>query len=124
MKTAVGTAPVVYYGPRQTTRHTLPLWDIARTGPYFRDGTVADLRQAVLLHAERLKGLKANPRQTEVALAQSASSALPVPAALKPTYSLEDFPAPGELSPMEIDHLMAFLHALSPRIGRSPLGDD
>lgn len=124
MTAAVSTAPVVYYGPRQTTRHTLPLWDVARTGPYFRDGTVSDLRQAVLVHAERLKTLKASPRQTGAALAQSASAGLPVPEALKPTYTLEDFPAPGELSPMEIDHLMAFLHALSPRIGRGRLGDD
>ncbi|MAG56618.1 MAG: hypothetical protein CMJ83_10045 [Planctomycetes bacterium] len=105
------------YG-RQTQRaqgaQTPTLWDIARTAPYFRDGTVDNLEIAVRQHVSELK----RAGTTRVCGNQTVINPIlaQLPKRLKPTWgTVADAPKPSNLNDEQFADLMAFLGALSPR---------
>ena len=103
----------VYYGPQAIERQTLPLWDVSRTGPYFRDGRSNDLELAVKEHMASLRAIAATPDRIDQLLAGLRGSGLRSPRALRPQPGPR--PSPAELAPKELRQLLAFLHSLSPR---------
>jgi cytochrome c peroxidase len=108
--------PTGGYGSEQFTRatgaQTPTLWDVARTPPYFRDGSVANLEVAVRQHVTELRGV------TQVV---PGCGGMPVanddrlPKTLRPTWTLAQQPTPHELNDDEMADLMAFLYSLSPK---------
>lgn len=107
---------------------TLTLWDVSRTGPYFRDGSVPDLEEAVRTHVRRLRESGPEAKEREATLRSLAASretanqapqfvlgALALPESLTPAEP-EDRPrVPAQLTDAEIEYLMHFLRSLSPR---------
>ena len=94
---------------------TPTLWDVARTAPYFRDGSETDLVLAVRQHVHELQtaGLQTGGcdgmNVTPPVIAK-------LPEQLRPPG--EQFltqPRPPILTPQEFDDLVAFLATLSPR---------
>ena len=52
------------YGDVEPNAQTLPLWDVAQTGPWFRDGSVKSLTRAVRMHVKELRSV---PKVADVA---------------------------------------------------------
>ncbi len=105
---------------------TLSLWDVARTAPYFRDGSVEDLETALRQHVSELRdaksALESILRPEAVAMPGCGPSFEPVarrpdlPKALKPTWPKGVVqPAPERLHEQELADILAFLKSLSPR---------
>ena len=94
------------YGGLRGITQTLPLWDVARTGPYFRDGSVDDLEQAIRIH---VRTLRESHDETPI------RRMLPIPESLAP-IALPDgeHRRPDELADDDVAALIAFLRALSP----------
>lgn len=86
--------------------HTLPLWDVPRTGPYFRDGSAKRLDVAVAQHITEMRAVAASRRSNRASVAA-------IPTELKPSWAASPPPAPGELRKDELGKLMAFLRTLS-----------
>lgn len=110
-----------YYGNQTTpAARTTPLWDLARTAPYLRDGSVQDLRKAVTQHIEELQEVALLSRTRWSQGSQDAARLSRVLRRSRLPRSLlarDDPPLPDDLTGTEMDRLMAFLHALSPRPG-------
>lgn len=98
--------------------HTLSLWDVSRTSPYFRDGSVKDLHQAVQSHVGELRAVAANWNKIRAIRKQVSRRAdTRVDRKLLPPWavSARKAPAPEDLTPGDMRALMAFLKTLSPR---------
>lgn len=93
---------------------TPPLWDLRRTAPYFRDGSVRDLRAAVKQHIEEL-------RAVAVVSDKRRAQASVLPPELTPGWRVPP-PPPARLKDHELTQLVAFLNALSPKVKKA--GDD
>lgn len=117
---------VGYYPVQSPTGNQTPtLWDIGRTTPYFRDGSVEDLETVVRQHVAEMRELApAGPRNPQFPgpLAFAIPTPLTVhgrtdiPKLLKPAATAKDGePLPDRLNEQQIADLLAFLRALSPR---------
>lgn len=100
---------------------TLSLWDVKRTGPYFRDGSEPRLDEALVRHVAELREVSGRReelrRRHRQALRASRGRARP---ALLPAWLDRDQgapPTPARLGPGDLRALEAFLGALSPRDG-------
>jgi len=125
-RTALSRGSGGYYGVQQQVgAQTLPLWDVARTGRYFRDGSVQGLEQAIRQHVEELQAVALFDRSQQ--LAGNPGGGLPsllrrvrVPRKLVATFGEgRTPPLPDDLDEREMGQLLAFLRALSPRAGRT-----
>jgi cytochrome c peroxidase len=103
-------------------RQTLPLLEVKRTGPYFRDGSVAVLADAVRQHVTDLREIGAkraaildNPNAllTGQALVQRTGRVVPWSSAAKEQLSSDAW-IPPDLTSQQIDDLVSFLGSLSP----------
>jgi cytochrome c peroxidase len=114
------------YGPMMTMeRQTLPLVDVRRTGPYFRDGTVASLSEAVRNHvsdlrqigAERAEILKKPDlvfRGFRIRATKASLTATSVFSESVREQLASDAWIPADLTNEQMEDLVAFLGALSP----------
>jgi cytochrome c peroxidase len=108
------------YGGREPSleRQTLTLLDARRTGPYFRDGAVVLLSDAVRRHVTELREVGA-ARKTffvEPALT-SMGSASRAPSSFSASVTAQlasDAWIPKELTARQLDDVVAFLGSLSP----------
>ncbi|MFT7617374.1 MAG: cytochrome c peroxidase [Planctomycetota bacterium] len=104
--------------PNFRQMHTLSLWDVSRTAPYFRDGSAKTLIQAVQSHVGELRAVRANwgkirsirkqvERRPETRTAKK----------LQPKWakSTKKAPAPEDLTPGDLRALVAFMVTFSPR---------
>lgn len=121
-----GTTP----SQRFTSVQTPSLWDVARTGPWFRDGSAEDLELAVRQHMDELRGLRTDQstiRIPDVAMRNGCADTVITPSQLftqarsglpevfQPNWTtLTAQPAPARLGEQAIADIVAFLHALSP----------
>ena len=103
------------YDPSQVEVQTPTLWDVARTAPYFRDGSIKDLRTAVQTHVTELCEVAARGDSIRRAIAEVDKAGKRSPKSLRPPWDSRRRPAPESLSREDIDHLVAFLEACSPR---------
>jgi cytochrome c peroxidase len=93
-----------YLGSKETplTFATTPtLWDVARTAPYFRDGSAKTLEEAVTQHMAELRDR--GPASEPEAL---------LPSQLRPEQMESEKRYPRRLSPREFADLIDFLEAL------------
>ncbi|MCA9322109.1 MAG: hypothetical protein KDB53_15310 [Planctomycetes bacterium] len=105
------------YGVGGAQAQTLPLWDVTRTAPYFRDGSVAKLDAALDTHMEELRTVPStSPRQRVLGSRQRGRrEPAEIPVALRPNRgSGQDAPRPAQLEDFERTSLLAFLATLSP----------
>ncbi len=104
------------YDPAQLEVQTTTLWDVARTGPYFRDGSAATLKDAVSQHVSELRTVAARKDEVKKTLAELDRGGKRSPIELRVSReSTVPKQIPGELSGQEIDDIVVFLKALSPR---------
>jgi len=98
----LGGQGAAYYGPTpQVGAQTPTLWGLAQTAPYFRDGSVQDMEEAVKTHIEEIQ---------EVHLTEEAfRPRITAPSAI--VASGVD-PLPDDLEEEELADLMAFLRSL------------
>lgn len=99
------------YDASQLAVQTTTLWDVARTGPYFRDGSVPKLRDAVALHVREMNLVHEDRDAVRDTLTKNRRNGKQAPSKLR----ARPRPPPGRLSVAEIDDLVAFLRTLSPR---------
>ncbi len=98
--------------------HTLSLWDVARTGPYFRDGSVATLEQTIQTHVSELRQVRANWKRVRNLRKQANRRAGSKTAKrLLPKWigHPKGVPTPDDLTAGDLQAVLAFLKTLSPR---------
>lgn len=99
------------YDASQLEVQTTTLWDVSRTAPYFRDGSVPDLRRAVEQHLQEMAEVARRPKEVAATLSALGKAGKRSAPSLRGRIASEII----ELSPGEIDDLWAFLRALSVR---------
>jgi cytochrome c peroxidase len=101
------------YDPDQIEVQTTTLWDVKRTAPYFRDGSVPSLGDAVRTHIREMKVVRDEEARVKKDLAALDRAGKRSPTALRPVRKTER--AFGrEPPPAEFQDLIEFLNALSP----------
>lgn len=105
------------YDPSQIEVQTPVLWDVARTGPYFRDGSVRTLRETVKIHVDELRYVMGNPAEVKEALKKVTKVGKQAARSLRPDKKKRRTEAmtPGALSKQDVADLVAFLRSLSPK---------
>lgn len=100
------------YDASQLEVQTATLWDVARTAPYFRDGTIKTLEEAITLHVRELLLVREEQKEVRKTLKQLGRQGKRAPKKMRPSGD----PAAHvrKLSPEEVQALCAFLEALSP----------
>ena len=101
------------YDASQLEVQTTTLWDVARTGPYFRDGTVKTLREAVTLHVRELLLVREEAWEVKKTLRDLDRAGKRAPRKMRPGKGR----ATGirRLREAEVQSMLEFLKALSPR---------
>jgi hypothetical protein len=116
MKEAEAQAPKLPggggYDASQLEVQTTTLWDVARTGPWFRDGSVKDLGRAVDIHVRELREVKEKDADVKERLRQLSRSGKRSPASLRPRKPPS---IPGALTAESRQDLLVFLQSLGPR---------
>jgi cytochrome c peroxidase len=104
------------YDADQIEVQTTTLWDVRRTAPYFRDGSVASLEDAVRTHVRELRLVLEDEAQLKKELAALDRVGKRSPQALRASSKNAAIAAAGraDLPPEEIQDLLAFLDSLSP----------
>jgi cytochrome c peroxidase len=102
------------------------LIEVSRTAPYFRDGSVANLDDAVRMHVGELREI-GRERDAIAANPDALLRGVDLRVKVKPRVALSD-PAkkqlgsetwiPASLDRNQLDDLVAFLRSLSPRLDR------
>jgi cytochrome c peroxidase len=105
------------YDPDQIEVQTATLWDVKRTAPYFRDGSVKTLDEAVRVHLNEMKTVRENEARLkkELSALDKVGKRSPIP--LRADPKIVDAPPAGgrDLSTQELKDLLEFLNSLSPR---------
>jgi cytochrome c peroxidase len=102
---------------------TLSLWDVARTAPYFRDGSVTDLSAAVRTHIAELQAVRdrnasrrlPNDQRVRQMMVTGDFMAATLPESLRAQWPDGLPAAPEALDKADVSSLVAFLKTLSPR---------
>jgi cytochrome c peroxidase len=103
-------------------RQTLPLVDVSRTSPYFRDGSVPTLPEAVRQHVAELRkvgehraAILGDPHLllSDITSKAKTRRAIALSPATEAQLSSDDW-IPPDLTAQQIDDLVAFLTSLSP----------
>lgn len=103
------------YDAEQLEVQTTPLWDVARTGPWFRDGSADDLHGAVTTHVRELREIAVRESDVKAALAKLDAAGKRAPIALRPKRPAgAKRPTPDALTDAQLSDVVAFLRALSP----------
>jgi cytochrome c peroxidase len=114
------------YGPSTSLeRQTLTLLDVKRTGPWFRDGSAATLSEAVRRHVAELRevgALREDIASNPFVLLDGNAprgrfASAKAPKLLSPSAKAQvegDDWIPAEITPEQVDDLVAFLKTLSP----------
>ena len=98
--------------------HTLSLWDVARTAPYFRDGSSNTLEDAVQKHISELRAVSSNwGKVRSLKRAAARRTRVKTDPKLLPKWmrSTGRAPLPEDLTAGDMKALVAFLKTLSPR---------
>lgn len=108
-----------YYGDGGvgTRRQTLSLWNVARTGPWFRDGSAPTLNAAVKRHVLELREVaesRTGDDDTRSARRARRARRRGTPLPLRPRWS-DNPPTPSHLVEADIRDIVAFLASLSSR---------
>jgi cytochrome c peroxidase len=101
------------YDPDQIEVQTATLWDVKRTAPYFRDGSVRSLEDAVRVHVREMRVVRDNEPRIRKELLTLDQAGKRSPTALRSTSKSGATPS-EELSQPELQDLVEFLGALSP----------
>lgn len=98
------------YDASQLEVQTTTLWDVARTGPWFRDGSEKDLAETLRRHLAEMAEVRARLPEVEAVLKTLARAGKRPPKALRaPSVSP---PAIDPLPDAAFEDLLAFLRAL------------
>jgi cytochrome c peroxidase len=108
------------YDAEQIEVQTATLWDVRRTAPYFRDGSVKSLEDAVRAHMNEMRAVADNDARIKKELASVDRAGKRSPTALRATPKYAAMAAAGRagLSPEDFQDLLGFLDSLSPRAAR------
>jgi cytochrome c peroxidase len=101
------------YDPEQLEVQTTTLWDVARTGPWFRDGSMKSLESTVKTHVREMRTVRDNEPRIRAELARLETAGKRSPVALRAAPTSANIPDEG-LPPQELADLIQFLNALSP----------
>lgn len=101
------------YDASQLEVQTATLWDVAKTRPYFRDGSIKTLREAVTLHLREMRIVAEQAKEVRKTLKDLEKGGKRAPRSMQPKSSKPV--APPELTAVELDAILAFLRALSTR---------
>lgn len=100
-----------------TESHNLSLLDVARTGPYFRDGSVKELDRAVAQHVHELREVWADRTRIGKRLKVERRNRDGLPRKLRPRWAAKGAfrpPRPDELDSGDRFALVKYLETLSP----------
>ncbi len=104
------------YDPEQLEVQTTTLWDVARTAPYFRDGSVTKLEDALKQHVFELREIEVRNDEVRKTLSTLDKAGKRSPTKLRPARAAtEPKPVPDQLTQSDMKDLLAFLNALSPK---------
>jgi cytochrome c peroxidase len=105
------------YDADQIEVQTTTLWDVKRTPPYFRDGSIKSLEDAVRTHIREMRVVAEDEAKLKKDLAALDKVGKRSPVALRANPKNAAIAAAGraDLSPEEFQDLLAFLDSLSPR---------
>ncbi len=103
--------------PRFRQMHTLSLWDVARTAPYFRDGSATTLLEALQTHVSELRAVSSSWKNVRAQRKQAMSrGSSKVDRALLPKWArmATGIPTPEDITSGDLRALLVFLKTLSP----------
>jgi cytochrome c peroxidase len=105
------------YDAEQIEVQTTTLWDVKRTAPYFRDGSIKSLEDAVRTHIREMRVVAEDEAKLKKDLAALDKVGKRSPTALRANPKNAAIAAAGraDLPPEELQDLLAFLDSLSPR---------
>jgi cytochrome c peroxidase len=105
------------YDADQIEVQTTTLWDVRRTAPYFRDGSLKTLEDAVRTHIREMRMVVEDEAKLKKDLAALDRVGKRSPVALRANSKNAAIAAAGraDLPPEELQDLLAFLDSLSPR---------
>ena len=104
------------YDPSQVEVQTTTLWDVARTGPYFRDGSVTKLEEVVRVHIQEMRTVAESKQLVDTAVRDAQKHGKGAAQKLRPRKKVarDMKSAPQVLNLKQMEDLLAFLRALSP----------
>jgi cytochrome c peroxidase len=104
------------YDADQIEVQTTTLWDVRNTAPYFRDGSVSSLEEAVKVHVKEMRTVDENEARVRKELVEVDHAGKRSPAALRPAPKRAPNASQGasELAEPELRQILKFLDALSP----------